>query len=147
MSNTTDTGTGRPFRPGLFARDDAGRPYLKGSRCTVCDTIYFPPRTLCIRCLEDGRLEGVALSRHGTLHTYTVVRQGLPFFATPYILGYVDLPDGVRVFAQLTDTDPESLRIGMEMELVLAPLLEERGQPVWGYKFRPLQRAREVSQS
>ena len=39
----------------------------------------------------------------------------------PYGVGYVELAEEVRVEARLTESDPERLRIGMPMELVLIP--------------------------
>src|SRR5262249_61154654 len=39
----------------------------------------------------------------------------------PYGLGYIELPGEVRVEARLTEADPDRLRIGMAMELVVVP--------------------------
>jgi uncharacterized OB-fold protein len=39
----------------------------------------------------------------------------------PYGVGYVELPDEVRVEARLTGADPAALRIGMPMKLTLVP--------------------------
>ena len=50
-------------------------------------------------------------------------------------VGYVELPGEVRVEARLTEADPERLRIGMPMELVLIPAPAGNGAVT--YAFTP----------
>jgi len=79
----------------------------------------------------------VNLSQNGTLYTYTTVYRGKPNFKVPYSVGYVDLKDGVRIFAPLFDVVPEELRVGMEMELVFREMDWVSGQEetlVYGFK-------------
>ena len=58
---------------------------------------------------------------------------------TPYGVGYVELPDQLRVEGRLTVADPEQLKIGMPMELVLEPLsLDEDGNQIVTYAFAPV---------
>jgi len=85
-------------------------------------------------------MRAVRLSRRGIVYTYTVVHQSTPEFPTPYVLAYVDLPEGVRVLAQLSETSPETARTGMEVELVGVSLPggEEGGPEVLTYRFRPV---------
>ncbi|NIN65009.1 MAG: benzoylsuccinyl-CoA thiolase, partial [Anaerolineae bacterium] len=47
-------------------------------------------------------MEEIALSRTGKLYTFTIVRQAPAGFRAPYATALVDLPEGVRIFAQLT---------------------------------------------
>jgi uncharacterized OB-fold protein len=125
------------FRPGLLELGAGGGGHLVGSRCGACDACFFPPRQVCSRCLAES-LEPAALSTRGTVHTYTVVHQAAPEFEVPYALGYVDLPEGVRVLGQITGVAPEAVCIGMEVELSLEPFGEnDEGQEVIGYRFRP----------
>jgi uncharacterized OB-fold protein len=57
----------------------------------------------------------------------------------PYAIGYVDLPEGVRVFSILEDWDRKSLRVGMDMELTLGKFKEDKeGNEIVTYKFRPV---------
>ena len=59
----------------------------------------------------------------------------------PYTTAIVELEEGPRVTAQLTDPDPDQpFEIGMPVEMVTRKLFSEgkRGQLVYGYKFRPL---------
>lgn len=76
----------------------------------------------------------------GTLYALTVVRVAGKRFRPPYPMGFVDLPEGVRVCAQLTGFPSEgpSPPLGSEMEMVIEPIGEDpQGGALWGYKFRP----------
>ncbi len=57
----------------------------------------------------------------------------------PYIIALIKLDEGPTITAQLTDVDPDSVAIGMRVEMVTRKLREdgEEGQIVYGYKFRP----------
>jgi uncharacterized OB-fold protein len=58
----------------------------------------------------------------------------------PYGVGYVELPDQVRVEARLTEADPERLQIGMEMELVFDSLgTDDDGNEIVTYAFAPVE--------
>lgn len=54
----------------------------------------------------------------------------------------MELAEGVRVTAQLTDVDPDEVEIGMPVEMVTRRLQERgphgQGYLVYGYKFRPV---------
>jgi uncharacterized OB-fold protein len=114
-------------------------PKLIGGRCRDCQAYFFPKRYLCPHCHKEGTIEEVELSSRGKLYTYCVVRVAPEGFTAPYVLGYVDLPEGVRIFTPITDVDPSALQIGMELELVIAPLRQDtEGNDIVGYKFRPV---------
>ena len=158
MSNTQTTdpqpatrnpepGTGaaqppRPFRKGLFTfpMPEGSGGSLLGSRCRECKTTYFPPRQICPCCMKEGILDPLPLSRRGTLYTYTVIRQAPPRYPVPYAVGYVDLPEGVRVFAQLQGWEQRELNVGEEMEVFFETIRkDEQDHDLIGYKFRPVQ--------
>ena len=57
----------------------------------------------------------------------------------PFGVGYVELAGEVKVEARLTETDPELLGTGMEMELVLVPFrTDDDGNEVVTFAFRPV---------
>lgn len=125
------------FRPGVLELDQDGNGHLIGSRCTSCGAHFFPARDVCSRCLAED-LRRVPLSGRGSLYTYTVVRQSTPGFTVPYLLGYVDLPEGVRVLGILEGVAEGRARIGMGLTLVTRPAgTDEQGREVIGYGFRP----------
>jgi len=114
-------------------------PALMGSRCPQCGEHFYPPRYVCLNCYQEG-LEEVALSRRGELWTFTIARAALPgtLMTPPYVIAQVRLPEGVHVATVLTDVDPEAVRIGMPLELVVEKAsVDTEGNDVMTFKFRP----------
>ncbi|WP_307781795.1 OB-fold domain-containing protein [Streptomyces sp. MBT65] len=103
-----------------MSSESGGR--LRGSRCADCAVTTCPAGPACPRC--GGPTEQVVLSGTGTLWTWTVQRYApksppyLPPVAgfTPFAVGYVELPEDVRVLAAL-DIRPEDAEIGMPMTI------------------------------
>ncbi|MGA3116761.1 MAG: OB-fold domain-containing protein [Syntrophobacteraceae bacterium] len=124
-----------PFQKGLFKEDQGGR--LLGNKCSLCGRVYFPKARLCRECGHD-ELSEIELSRQGTLYTYTIGRMPASHFKPPCFVGYVDLPEGVRVFAPLEIKDGNPLQVGQSMELVISELWEREDKEIIGYKFKPV---------
>lgn len=137
------------FAPDVFTWP-ADEPQLIGGRCTACAAITFPQQGSCARC---GSLEVEAhlLPRRGTLWTFTT-QEFLPKepYAggettetfLPYGVGLVQLGDEVRVEARLTESDPDRLTIGMELELRIVPFrVDPDGTEVLTFAFAPVEAA------
>ena len=125
-----------PLREGLFTRDTEGGVLL-ASRCTLCGQVFFPKRGHCLDCLNNS-MESVVLSRTGKLYTFTIVYMPTEHYSPPYAIGWVEFPEGVRVFGQIEGWEQQSLRIGMDMQVIIGKLWEEEEQEVIGYKFEPV---------
>ena len=100
--------------------ESGGLGVLLGQRCRQCQVYVFGPAVFCQAC-SSGDLESVQLSRQGTLYSFTVVRvppAGWPG-QVPYTLGEVELPEGPHVLAEIIDSEPDRLKLGMSMELAL----------------------------
>ncbi|MBW2094740.1 MAG: Zn-ribbon domain-containing OB-fold protein [Deltaproteobacteria bacterium] len=133
-----------PVIEGLFTLHPE-EPKLIGSKCTSCGTYYFPQTISCSNpdCSEE-RVEDAFLSRRGKLWSFTVQHYPPPppFKAqepfVPFGIGVVEFPEEIRVAGILTESDPEKLKIGMELELLLDKAYEEDGKEVVTWKFRPV---------
>ncbi len=82
------------------------------------------------------------LSGQGEVYTFSTmynVPQGFEDQA-PYTVAIIQLDEGPRVTAQLTDVNHDQVQVGMRVEMVTRRLKEEgpEGQIVYGYKFRPV---------
>lgn len=99
-----------------------GRGELALQRCAGCRRFVHFPEPRCPYCGgEDLAYE--AVSGHGTVHTFTVVhRSFLPGFEPPYAVAWVDLPEGARVFGDVTGCPPGDVRIGMPVRVRFAEL-------------------------
>ncbi len=125
-------------REGLFA--DSEPPVLLASRCAVCGSLLFPRVDTCTYCAGAGA-EPVELSGPGTLWAWTAVSAPPPGYegVVPCGVGVVELPEGVRVMARLTESDPAGLSAGQAVELRVVPLHRDgEGNDVVTYAFAPV---------
>jgi len=135
-----------PVREGLWttpaARDE--KPQLIGSRCNKCGEVFFPKKDLsiCSNC-QSTNLDDITLSSKGKIYSYSVVMQRPPEYYkgdVPYAIGFVELPEGVRIETLFTGCNAEDLKIGMDVEMVIEKLQEdEAGNEILAYKFKPCQ--------
>ena len=137
----------RPIDERLFTWP-AENPALLGSRCQDCGQMAFPVQENCRACSSDD-VAIEELPGRGTLWTWTVQRfmpkppynnnTTLETFQ-PYGVGYVELPNGVRVAGRLLENDPDKLAIDMAMEVVFETYRTEKdGTDVIGFAFKPVE--------
>jgi uncharacterized OB-fold protein len=119
-----------------------------------------PPRLIGGRRHSDGRIvfpmpsgpeadlhDPTALSHEGALWSFTVqrFRPKTPPYAgadeaafMPYAVGYVELAGQVIVETRLSTADPQALKIGEPMRLVLEPFATADRGEVLSYAFAPV---------
>jgi len=117
-----------PVVPGWFTMDD-GR--LLGNRCKSCGDYFFPKVIACRNpnC-RSRELEEVKFCIRGKLWSFTTnyYQPPLPYVSpepfVPDTIAVVDLPvEKLAVAGQVVPgVEPGTLKVGMEMELVVAPL-------------------------
>jgi uncharacterized OB-fold protein len=139
-----------PIEEGLFTwpSDD---PRLLGSRCCNCGKVTFPAQKSCVACCTADT-EIIEMPKRGTLWSWTVQAfvpksppyqfEETPETFVPFGVGYIELPGNVRVESRLTESDPNKLKIGMTMELVIRKFMEdEEGNDVMIFEFEPVSEA------
>lgn len=140
VPSARQTAAQRPGLPAeLFTWDAAAvAPLgLRGGRCAGCGACSYPFTPYC-PCGNDAEVVAIELSHVGQLVAWTSVHSPAPGFAAPYLVGYVDLPEGVRLFAPLHAEDGAQLRAGAAMQLEIERLGEEpSGDAAYAYSFRP----------
>lgn len=129
----------RPAVDGWFTTDKTGNPHLIGGKCSRCGTYVFqPPGPMRAKncpnpSCEGNALEPVALSRRGTLWSYTENHYlppppypGCDPFK-PFAIAAVELADeGLIVLGKVVaGTLAADLKIGMTMELTTMPLCND----------------------
>ncbi|MHA4851834.1 Zn-ribbon domain-containing OB-fold protein [Rhodococcus sp. MSC1_016] len=100
-------------------------PALEASRCSHCSTVAFPVTGVCSRCAGTA-MSPFTVSARGTVWAYTVQRfapKSPPYVPppegfSPYAVGYVELPDGIRIEAVLDCHDFNELDDGAPVTLV-----------------------------
>ena len=111
----------------------AGR--LVAPRCASCGTFVLTPQPFCFAC-QGQAFEWVELPGTGTIYTFTVVRHPLaPALAdvVPYVSGIIELDGtqgaGARMMLNITDCDPEAVRIGDKVEIRFDRVSETYAMP------------------
>jgi len=95
----------------------------------------FPPQPVCPACMSEA-LAAEPLPRRGLLYASSRVHVGPARWHKPFTIGYVDLPNGVRVFSHLLG-DPA---IGATVELDCAVVGQEvNGSAIESFVFRVLE--------
>ena len=104
--------------------------------------IVFPPRDICPEqnCGQPAK-ELVELSGRGKVFSYSKLYSAPEEFQAylPYVVALIQLQEGPRIIAQLTDLNKGRTRIGMRVEMVTRIISKdgEKGPITYGYKFRP----------
>ena len=106
-------------------------------RCTECQELIWYPRPFCPACASTS-VEWIEASGRGTVYSFTVNRRGAADMsayrdAGVYVLAYVELAEGPRIMTNIVDCDPDSVRIGQNVELVF----HDTGQGTALARFRP----------
>jgi len=125
-----------PIREGMFSKGPNGTVMI-ANRCKSCGHVFFPKVESCLTCFGET-LEELPLSQKGKLFAYTVVQMPASHFDPPYAVGYVDLPEGIRIFTPLTILEDKPFQVGMPMELIVDTLWYENDKAIFGYKFSPI---------
>ena len=133
---------------GLF-RVDGDRAVLFASRRRSTGAVKFPAER---PELFDGDpeiqddIEPIELSTEGTLYTYTTQEFAppLPYKGNrdpkvfkPYVVGFVELPEGLLVESLIIDAAASDLRIGQRLVSATTTLDTEAGESLVTFAFRP----------
>jgi uncharacterized OB-fold protein len=92
----------------------------------------FYPRAVCATCGQTPGLVDAAGT--GTVHTFTIIRQygGAGFKdELPYVVAMIELDEGPRMMGNVTDVDPETVRIGDRVQVWFAEADERSSIPLW----------------
>ena len=95
MSEDQHTGEKKFIEEGWF-KDSPEGLVLVGSKCDACGKVFFPKKKVCPNCFE-GQLREVPLSKRGKLHSYTLSILGPPDMEKPFLCGFIDLPEGIKL--------------------------------------------------
>jgi uncharacterized OB-fold protein len=133
---------------GLFRVDGEGA-VLFASRRRSSGVVKFPaerPELFDGDPEIQGDIESIELSTAGTLYTYTTQEFAppLPYKGNrdpkafqPYVVGFVELPEGVLVETLIVGATADELRIGQPLVSTTSTLETADGQSLVTFAFRP----------
>jgi uncharacterized OB-fold protein len=111
----------------------AGNGKLLLPYCERCAAFRWPMRAACPKC--DQPLGWREARGTGTIAAYSVVRRAAaPELkdAVPYIVAFVELDEGVRLFTNIVDAHAQEIRSGLRVECRFEPSTDAAlGVPVF----------------
>lgn len=114
-------------------------PYWQGARdgvltmqrCQSCNQFQFYPRIVCSHCGHE-QLAWEAVSGHGKVLSFTIVRRGISkAYEAPYVVALIDLREGVTMMSTIQTSDPESIEIGANVQVVFEAWGEDVQMPLF----------------
>jgi 3-hydroxy-3-methylglutaryl CoA synthase/uncharacterized OB-fold protein len=126
----------RPAGPPML-RAERWKFAFVGSRCTACGTAQLPPQRVCVKCAARDRMEPHPFAdAKARIATLTLDR--LAFSPNPPTVNVVvDFEGGGRFICEMTDCEPERVRIGDEVEMTFRRLYTAGGVHNYFWKARP----------
>lgn len=97
------------LEPRLF-KVEGGTCHLVGGKCNACGTVTWGVRAMCPHCWQEGSQSEAPIGKRGRLYSATTVRHAPQGFTAPYLMGVVDLDEGIRVIARVLPHPSVSLK-------------------------------------
>ncbi len=128
-----------PSRPAAppARRSERWKMAFVGSRCTACEAVHLPPQRACAKCGAIDQLQSESLSTTPCkVATYTLDHLAYSL-QPPVVAAVVDFEGGGRTACQLTDVNPDEVKIGLELEMSFRRLYTAEGVHNYFWKARP----------
>jgi 3-hydroxy-3-methylglutaryl CoA synthase/uncharacterized OB-fold protein len=111
---------------------------LYGSKCTRCTTPQYPPQRICVNpeCGAIDEMEEYCFAdKKGTLFSYTADYMSSTI-SPPLLYGVVDFEGGGRFIFELTDCEPDMVKTGLPVKMMLRRKYVDELQGVMGYFWK-----------
>jgi uncharacterized OB-fold protein len=120
--------------------DPESAPYWAGTlegrlliqRCTAHGHTQLYGRSHCLVCRQP--VEWVEASGHGTIYSYTIIRQNPSRsfrHLLPFVVALVDLDEGPRLMTNVVGCSPEEVAIGASVRVRFEPVSEAAALPLF----------------
>jgi hydroxymethylglutaryl-CoA synthase len=124
--------------PAAQHRENDGELRLRGTKCKNCGTRQYPPQRVCMVCRKKDEMEWYAFSDKKARvasfsHDYVMETVDPPVTVT-----MVDFDGGGRIMCDMTDRDPEAIKVGMPVEMTFRRLYYVGGIYNYWWKCQPV---------
>jgi uncharacterized OB-fold protein len=122
-------------------RAEGGRPFIAGSKCGACGSLFIGERKVCAKCTARDQMTATEIAETGKLYVFTVVHRSFPGVETPFVDAIVDMDDGSHLKGTLAGVkaDPDAITFGLPVKLAWrdADPPNMPGKPHLTYYFVP----------
>lgn len=139
VQTTLRPGPDQPSAVALLRDRKYGLP-LHGAKCKVCGTPQFPPERVCVNCHTRDQFEVYSFAgKQGTLTTYSQDSSWAGVsLDVPVTVTAVDFKEGGRIICDMTDRDPEQVKVDMPVEMTFRKLRRVGGVNNYWWKCQPV---------
>jgi len=127
-----------PARASFLWRDRKAILALCGSRCKRCGTPQYPYQRICVNpdCRAIDEMEDYRFSdKRGYLRTYTADNLASSL-SPPEMYGMLDFEGGGRYYFNITDCEPDSLKVDMPVEMTFRRKWFEKSRGFYDYHWK-----------
>lgn len=111
----------QPAAPALW-RDRKGGLALYGVRCKRCGTPQYPAQRVCVKCQAKDEFEDYRFAnKKGVVFTFSQDNLAVAM-DPPSTCAAIDFEDGGRIMCDITDRDPQEVKVGMPVEMTFRKL-------------------------
>jgi uncharacterized protein len=105
---------------------------LRIQKCGSCGALRHPPGPMCPACGEPATGDYLKALGTGEVYSYIVHHHPpVPGKTPPFVVALVQLPEGVRIMAELLGVGPEEVSIGMPVRIWFERVDDELTMPAW----------------
>jgi uncharacterized OB-fold protein/acyl dehydratase len=125
-----------PARPAIgpdtrFFWDGARAGELRIQRCGECGALRHPPGPMCPRCHAVAR-DHIRASGRGTVYSFVVHHHPpVPGREAPFVVGLIELAEGVRMVGNVIGCPPAEVHIGMPVQVTFERIDDDLVLPQW----------------
>ena len=136
---TLRPGPDQPSAVALF-RDRKYGLAMYGLKCKVCGTPHFPREHVCVNCGTRDQFEDYCFAaKKGVLATFSQDSSWAGIsLDVPVTVTAVDIEGGGRIICDMTDRDPEQVKVGMPVEMTFRKLRRVGGVNNYWWKCQPV---------
>ncbi|MGY5852311.1 MAG: zinc ribbon domain-containing protein [Candidatus Thorarchaeota archaeon] len=102
----------------MYQRELDSRMNIEASRCSKCERVTVPPRSICPYCSTNAEpMDRIDLNDKGSILSYSVLEVPTEGFNAPLLLALVELEHGAVVLSMGDRNLSESVNIGTNVRL------------------------------
>jgi hydroxymethylglutaryl-CoA synthase len=113
---------------------------LYGSKCKRCGTPQYPPQRICVNpaCGAVDEMEDYRFSdKRGVIFSYTADHVASAI-DPPLLYGMIDFDGGGRFIFELTDCEPDLVKVGMPVAMSLRRKYLDEPRGIHGYFWKAI---------